>query len=126
MNLFYDILPYELQHKILMICLMGDMREKILLRRHKANKKIFEEMFKKSHGRKLPKWTIHNIVFGNNVTLYWRILLDSVNHIQYMNNPILFMKFMKHKLLIKMCLDNDLKIKKNWSKQKLIGILMGI
>lgn len=126
MNLFYDILPYELQHNILIWSFVSEIREKRKLHRHNVLKPIFETHFVKSHGRKLPKWIISNILFTNNLKLYWSIVLDSVNHIQIMNNPILFLKFMKHKTLIDLCLVNKIEIKKNWSKQRLISNLIKI
>lgn len=124
MNLFYDILPYELQHKILICSFINEIREKRKLHRHNVMKPLFGTLFEKSHGRKIPKWIISNILFTNNLKLYWSIILDSVNHIQLMNSPILFLKFMNHKTLIELCLANTVEIKKNWSKKRLISNLI--
>jgi hypothetical protein len=86
----------------------------------------FVTNFEKTHGRSVPKWITREVLNKSNFRLYRAITLDSVNHMQMKANPILFMKYMKHKTLINMCITNGLQIKKNWSKQHLISHLIKI
>lgn len=125
-NLFYDCLPFELQHKILIWSSVSQIIEKRKLHRHNVMKPCFKYIFEKAHGKKVPKHVTHNILFTNNLRLYWGYMLSGIDHIQWMTSPILFMKYMKHKTLIDMCLTNGLQIKKNWSKQRLISFLIKI
>lgn len=126
LNLFYDCLPFELQHKILIWSSVSQVKEQRKLHSHNVMKSCFISIFEKTHGRKVPKHVTRDILFTNNLRLYWAYMLSGVNHIQWMNSPILFMKYMKHKTLIDMCLVNGLQIKKNWSKQRLISHLIKI
>lgn len=125
-NLFYDSLPFELQHKILIWSSVSQILEKRKLHRHNVIKPCFISIFQKAHGRKVPKHIIRNILFTNNIRMYWTYILTGVDHIQWMANPILFMKYMKHKNLIDMCIANGLQINKNWSKQRIISYLIKI
>jgi hypothetical protein len=86
----------------------------------------FVTIFEKAHGRGIPKWLTREIIIKSNFRMYLGVMLDNINHVQWMANPILFMKYMKHKTLIDMCLTNGLQIKKNWSKQRLISHLIKI
>jgi hypothetical protein len=83
-------------------------------------------IYEKTHGDRLLKRLTREALNKSNFGLYWAITLSSVNHIERTSNPILYMKYMKHKTLIDMCITNGLQIKKNWSKQKLISHLMKI
>jgi len=86
----------------------------------------FVTIYEKTQGRGVPKWITREVLNKSNFRLYWAITLSIVNDIQRMSNPILFMKYMKHKTLIDMCITNGLQIKKNWSKQHLISHLIKI
>lgn len=126
LNLFYDYLPFELQHKILIWSSVSQLIEKRKLHRHNVTKPCFTYIFEKGHGRKVPIYITKNILFTNNVELYWCYILSGLAHIQFMTNSILFMKFLNHKTLCDMCILNGLKIKKNWSKRHLIFLLIKI
>lgn len=125
-NLFYDYLPFEIQHKILICSSVSQIFEKRKLHRHNVMRPCFVSIYEKTYGRKVPNHIRNDILFTNNVTLYWYYMLSGIDHIQRMTSPILFMKYMKHKNLIDMCITNGLQIKKNWSKQRLISYLMKI
>ena len=127
-NLFYDCLPFELQHKILIWSSVSQIVEKRKLLGNSVSKQFFIYIYKKTHGcYTVPKWVTHDIFIKNNIRLYWSCMLNSgVDHIQMMASPILSMKWMKQKTLIHMCLTNELEIKKNWSKQRLISHLLKI
>ena len=126
LNLFYDCLPFELQHKILIWSSVSQVKEQRMLYKKKVTEPGFVTIFEKTHSRSVPKWITREIIIKSNFRMYWGIMLDNVNHAQWMANPILFMKYMKHKTLIDMCLTNGLQIKKNWSKQRLISQLIKI
>lgn len=126
LNLFYDCLPFELQHKIIIWSSVNQIIEKRKLHRHNVMKPCFISIFEKTHGKKVPKHVTRDILFTNNIKLYWYFMLSGLDHIQWMTSPILFMKYMKHKNLIDMCISNGLEIKKNWSKQRLISCLIKI
>lgn len=126
LNFFYDYLPFELQHKILIWSSVSQIAEKRKLHRHNVMKSCFIYIFEKAYGRKVPKYVTRYILFTNNLKLYWAYMLCGVDHIQWMTSPILFMKYMKHKTLIDMCVTNGLQIKKNWSKKHLISQLIKI
>ncbi len=125
-NLFYDCLPFELQHKILIWSSVSQIIEKRKLHRHNVMKPCFIYIFEKAYARKVPTHVRRDILFTNNLRMYWGYMLSGIDHIQRMTSPILFMKYMKHKTLIDMCITNGLLIKKNWSKQRLISCLIKI
>lgn len=126
LNLFYDCLPFEIQHKILIWSLVSQIVEKRKLHKHNVTKTCFISIFEKTHGRNVPKWITREILNKSNSILYWWFMLNGVDHMQWMDSPILYMKYMKHKTLIDMCLTNGLQIKKNWSKKRLISQLIKI
>jgi hypothetical protein len=126
LNLFYDCLPFELQHKILIWSSVSQIVKKRMLYKKNFMKPGFVTIFEKAHGRGIPKWLTREIIIKSNFRMYLGVMLDNINHVQWMANPILFMKYMKHKTLIDMCLTNGLQIKKNWSKQRLISHLIKI
>ena len=125
-NLFYDCLPFELQHNILIFSCVGQIKQHRMLYKKNFTKPGFVTIYEKTHGRGVPKCLTREVLNKSNFRLYWHITLSSVNHMQMKSNPILFMKYMKHKTLIDMCITNGLQIKKNWSKQNLISHLMKI
>ena len=126
MNLFYDYLPFEIQHKILISSLVNQMSDKIKGRRHNVSNPTFACYFGGAPGLKVARSIINDILFNNNMNLYWNIVLDSVNHLQFMNNQILFMKYMSENDIINICLANNITNIMSMSKDTLIRSLMKI
>lgn len=126
LNLFYDCLPYEIQHKILILSSVSQIKEKKNSQSYNITDPCFIYIFEKTHGRKIPKNLTRKLLRMSNNNLYWYFMISGIDHLQKMSNSILFMKYMKHKTLIDMCITNGLTIKKNWSKQRLISLLIKI
>lgn len=125
-NWFYNHLPYELQHKILILSSVTQIKERINKNCYDLTNPCFISIFKKTYGRKISKTDADKLKRMSNNNLYWYFMINGIDQITLMSNPILVMNNMKQKTLIDMCVTNNLTIKKNWSKKRLISQLMKI
>ena len=88
-----SILPYELIHRILMVSMVYEIKE----RKDKSYMNIFKKEFKEllyfKNNYDLPIWLIENVVKNKNNNLYWELIIRNIDYIIFKKNNILNIKY---------------------------------
>lgn len=120
-----SILPYELIHRILMVSMVYEIKE----RKDKSYMNIFKKEFKEllyfKNNYDLPIWLIENVVKNKNNNLYWELIIRNIDYIIFKKNNILNIKYVNFNKLEEMCIENKI-LKINKSRKYLINLLMKI